>query len=39
MFYFYQKLIDNLVRDFKISYIYVNSHVDFNLTKRYVNTE
>jgi hypothetical protein len=25
------------VRDFKISYSYINSHVDFNSSKRYVN--
>jgi hypothetical protein len=28
-----------MLRDFKISYIYVNSHVDYNSTKRYANIE
>jgi hypothetical protein len=28
-----------MLRDFKISYMYVNSHFDSNSTKRYVNIE
>jgi hypothetical protein len=32
---------DNLcdLRDFQISYIYVNSNIDFNSTKKYINIE
>jgi hypothetical protein len=37
MYFIIDKLVDNILRDLKVYFIYVNSHVDSNSTKIYVN--